>query len=448
MFIISFILAFSFQGTRGLYDSTETRYAESAREMIQTGNYLEPQLAYKHHWTKPPMIYWAIAGGMLTFGQNEWGARIPNAIAFCLLVFLVLGMAQTLNPGSGILAGLIFATSPLSIGGAFNLSADLLLTLFETAAMFCFVKAEFEGKGRKNWLILMWAAFGLAFLTKGPVGLLPLLVIFVFKKLNKSKYSTLPIEGLIIFLLIGLSWYLAVEIRNPGLLKKLAYEEIFLRNTTNRFNRNPEWYKMFTVIILPLFLGVGIWAIYYPKILKEKLFNLLPRPQRLLLGVWLVIPLIPFCLSRSRLPLYILPLLIPLSVFLALFIKKIETNFLRPLKIGIISFFILLIGKGVWSYLPHKNNTALFKDILTSHTIKNFYGLEEIDFHGPLFYLKGQIKTITLPQIFNEDLSDASLLLVKNQNISLIEDKFHKMNIPFELKKFKEWAVFLFGNNL
>jgi 4-amino-4-deoxy-L-arabinose transferase-like glycosyltransferase len=146
LFILASILAFSFQGSRGLYDSTETRYAECAREMIETGNFLEPQLAYKPHWTKPPMIYWVIAGGMKVFGKNEWGARMPNAICFVILVLLTMGIAETISHSEkvGLLSGLIMATSPLALGGSFNLSSDLLLTVFETLAVFGFVKAIFS----------------------------------------------------------------------------------------------------------------------------------------------------------------------------------------------------------------------------------------------------------------------------------------------------------------
>ena len=62
MIFLALFVAFSFQGTRGIYETTEGRYAECAREMVETGNYLAPTLSYRPHWSKPPLAYWIIAG--------------------------------------------------------------------------------------------------------------------------------------------------------------------------------------------------------------------------------------------------------------------------------------------------------------------------------------------------------------------------------------------------
>ncbi|MCX5759207.1 MAG: UDP phosphate-alpha-4-amino-4-deoxy-L-arabinose arabinosyl transferase, partial [Candidatus Hydrogenedentes bacterium] len=65
--ILACVVGFAFQGSHGLLESTEGRYAEAAREMLETGNWLVPQLDYHPHWTKPPLAYWAIIGGMMAF---------------------------------------------------------------------------------------------------------------------------------------------------------------------------------------------------------------------------------------------------------------------------------------------------------------------------------------------------------------------------------------------
>ena len=77
--VVAVLAAFAFQGTRGLYASSETRYAECAREMVASGNWLEPTLAGEPHWTKPPLTYWAIAGGMVLLGRSEWAVRLYGA---------------------------------------------------------------------------------------------------------------------------------------------------------------------------------------------------------------------------------------------------------------------------------------------------------------------------------------------------------------------------------
>ena len=67
---VALLVGVAFQGTRGLTETSETRYAECAREMLVTGNWLEPQLEFQPHWTKPPLAYWCIAAGMKVFGAN------------------------------------------------------------------------------------------------------------------------------------------------------------------------------------------------------------------------------------------------------------------------------------------------------------------------------------------------------------------------------------------
>ena len=73
MLALALLVGFSFQGSRGLYETTEGRYVEVAREMVETGNWIEPTLGYRPHWAKPPLTYWAIAGGIKLLGVNEWG---------------------------------------------------------------------------------------------------------------------------------------------------------------------------------------------------------------------------------------------------------------------------------------------------------------------------------------------------------------------------------------
>lgn len=109
---IAFLITLVFQGNRGLYESTEGRYAECGREMLVTGKYLEPTLDFKPHWTKPPMTYWAIAGGMALFGKNAWGVRAYLILAFCVIVAIVFLTANYLW-GSDVVpyCALIHATS-------------------------------------------------------------------------------------------------------------------------------------------------------------------------------------------------------------------------------------------------------------------------------------------------------------------------------------------------
>src|SRR5512139_1427020 len=157
-------VALSFQGSRGLYETTEGRYAESALEMVQRGQYLEPTLSGRPHWAKPPMAYWAVAAGLHVAGPNGWGARLANAVAFCLTVLLVAGIGAALwDRETGIVAGLVYLSSLFPAAGAAALSADTLVTLFEVLAVYLFVRAWREPGRSRGFVRAMWIAWALAF---------------------------------------------------------------------------------------------------------------------------------------------------------------------------------------------------------------------------------------------------------------------------------------------
>ena len=82
---------FATAGLVGLFEPTETRYAEIAREMRASGDFLVPRLNGIPHFHKPPLAYWLTAAGFAACGVNEWGARLPVALASLLtLAFTAL----------------------------------------------------------------------------------------------------------------------------------------------------------------------------------------------------------------------------------------------------------------------------------------------------------------------------------------------------------------------
>jgi 4-amino-4-deoxy-L-arabinose transferase-like glycosyltransferase len=167
------VLAFAWQGTRGLWDPDEGRYTAVALQMLDSGEWLVPRLSdHQEHLTKPPLYYWTVAASVAAFGMSEWAVRLPNALAFVLTGLLVLALARSLAPRRPWLAPLAWATSLYTVLAANVASTDTLLALFETAAMYCAWRAQRDGDSRA-WHTLMWTAFGLAFLTKGPPGCCP-----------------------------------------------------------------------------------------------------------------------------------------------------------------------------------------------------------------------------------------------------------------------------------
>jgi hypothetical protein len=173
--------AFALQGARGLWEPDEGRYTAVALEMERLGDYVVPHLHHEvKHVTKPPLTYWLIAGSLAAFGHSEWAARLPNSLAFLTTILLIARAGRRLAPDAALLAPLIYATSLLPFTAANIVTTDTLLTLWETLAVLGFVELWWGPEERRGFYrIVTWLGFGLAFLTKGPPGLLPLAVIVV-----------------------------------------------------------------------------------------------------------------------------------------------------------------------------------------------------------------------------------------------------------------------------
>src|SRR5690606_7813628 len=212
---LALALALLLPGLRGIWDPDEGRYTNVAMHMLDSGNWLEPHRSEEvEHWTKPPLTYWAIAASVATFGRNPWAARLPAALSYLLCTWLCLRIARRLAPGSERMAALAFATMLLPFGAAQLITTDALLAACEALAMWGFVEARFGEPGRaRRWLALMWTGFGLAFMVKGPPGLLPLVAVAAFDATGGRdspegrRPRVLQWEGLALFALIALPWY-------------------------------------------------------------------------------------------------------------------------------------------------------------------------------------------------------------------------------------------------
>ncbi len=176
------LMAFAFQGTRGIWEPDEGRYSSAGINMHESGDWLIPTIDGEHpHLTKPPMTYWALAASFAALGHNEWAARLPSALAYIGTGLFVFGLGRRLCPRRPWLPALVWGLSFAPAIASNIVSTDPLLVLFETAAMYAFVEAwSREGADARRWFVLMWLAWGLAFMTKGPPGLLPLFAMMLY----------------------------------------------------------------------------------------------------------------------------------------------------------------------------------------------------------------------------------------------------------------------------
>ncbi|WP_158545098.1 ArnT family glycosyltransferase [Dyella monticola] len=327
---LALLLGFAFQGTRGLWSPDEGRYTVAALQMLDTGNYLAPAYSPDEiNFSKPPTTYWVIAASMKVFGRNTWAVRVPYALAFLCTVWLMLAAGRVLISEKPWLPGLVYACAAAPSLMSNIVSTDAFLTLCETLAMVGFLHAAFDEneRGRKRYVLLMWLGWGLAFLTKGPPGLLPLLAVIPFIARRdgwRGLGRFFPLAGIVLFLVIGLSWYVVVVVRHAGLLDYFLRQEVYNRVFTAAHRRNAGWFGWIKVYVPVLVLGMLPW---WPATIREarrwfsaKRWSGKPTAEMFVV-LWFFLPFLVFCLVQSRLPLYVLPLFAPLALLLALALR-------------------------------------------------------------------------------------------------------------------------------
>jgi 4-amino-4-deoxy-L-arabinose transferase-like glycosyltransferase len=416
LIILAVAIAFGFQGSRGLYETTEGRYAEAAREMIETGDWLVPQLDYEPHWAKPPLTYWAIAGGMLLLGENEWGVRAASAVSYLVIVWAVFGLASSMwGRRTGFAAALVYATAPLAALGVAGVSTDPILAMWEALAALAYWRALKmpDSRASRRWVVLFWIVVGLGFLTKGPPALLTLLAVLIYHGLRRATGRFAPAlasaTGLILFALIGLGWYVAMALREQGLLVQLLREEVVDRVASERFRRNPEWYHAFLVIILPFVLGLGAWLGFVPgawrvwrrRIAGSSWRRELTRREALLFCVlWVAAPLLVLSLSKSRLPLYVLPFLPGAALIVGRGITvrwPARERWSAPIVVAISSAIVLVAAKGVAGRLEVSSDIRpVYEHVRrASRGAPTVYGYGLEQEHGLAFYLKGRLVRVS-----------------------------------------------------
>jgi 4-amino-4-deoxy-L-arabinose transferase len=358
--LLAFVLAAN--DRRGLWESDEGRYTAVALQMLRTQSWMLPRVDDEYvHAAKPPLTYWLIAASVAGFGATEFAARLPNALALWLTCLLLIRLGARYTPGRPWLAPLVSATMLLPFLGAHVITTDSLLALFELAAVASFIEWRFGGGGRLA-LAGMGAAFGLAFMTKGPPGLLPALAIAVFLAhdggLRALRRAITPL-GVGAFAVLGLAWFGAAIYLRPEFLDYFVRYEVVERVATGVHDRNASWRDAFRVYGPTLLVGalpwwpLSLWAACRRPVGRrsvgegrwpDRLRGLMGEPLHRFTALWFLLPVLVLALARSRLPLYLLPAFAPIALGVALTLAAIPLGRIRrPLVVALVSGWVVAL---------------------------------------------------------------------------------------------------------
>lgn len=345
-------------GSYHLIELDEGRYHRVAMEMVLSGDYITPHFDYMPYFEKPIFQYWITALSMELFGFKEFTGRILPALTGLGNVFLAFWLGRTMHGRrAGILAAIIVATSALQLIVASIGVMDMALTFFIDACLVSFY--VFERTENKKYLLLFYAAMGFGMLTKGLIAIVfPVGILFWYALLSKRPRLFLKLfylPGIALFLVIAMPWYYLVCQKNPDFFYFFFIREHFLRFATKMHERFHPWYYFVPVLIAGLMPWTGFLAAFFSK---KGIFRspgtLRHKQNLLLLTLWAGLIYVFYSISDSKLPTYILPCWLPLSVLLAASLERCrqEKRWLGH------SFFInsllclLFTGAGI-AYLMH-----------------------------------------------------------------------------------------------
>jgi 4-amino-4-deoxy-L-arabinose transferase-like glycosyltransferase len=301
---------------RKLVKPDEGRYAEIAREMVVSGNWVTPRLNDIKYFEKPPLQYWMTAAAYETFGVSEWTARLWTALTGFLGILLAWYSGRRLfGPTAGMLAAATLASSLLYLAMGHINTLDMGLAFFLELAVFGFIFAQ---EGNRRWMLVAWIALALAVLSKGIVALVlsgATLVLYSVLTRDWSPSRRLDIaRGLPLFLLIAAPWFVEVSLANPEFPHFFFIHEHFERFLTTVHRRvEPAWF--FIPILL---LGALPWTTLALAALAQAWpRRAMPEFQaRRFLLLWCIVVFGFFSASGSKLPSYILPLFPALALLL------------------------------------------------------------------------------------------------------------------------------------
>ena len=320
LLLLATLAWFSILDYRKLIKPDEGRYAEIAREMAQSGDFVTPRLNGIKYFEKPPLQYWATATAFRLFGEDEWSARLWSALTGCAGVLLAAWSATRLfGTAAGLSSGLVLGSSLWWVLLGHLNTLDMSFAFFLQASLSGFLLAQTAPRNstmERNGMLAAWGAAALAVLSKGLAGLvLPgmVLVVYCLAQRDAQPLKRLHLaRGLPLFLLLTAPWFLAVQNANPEFARFFFIHEHFERFLSTAHRREqPVWYYLpvLAAALLP-WSGIAIHAAAISwRAASAHAFN-----ARRFLLLWAILIFAFFSASGSKLPSYILPVLPALAL--------------------------------------------------------------------------------------------------------------------------------------
>jgi 4-amino-4-deoxy-L-arabinose transferase-like glycosyltransferase len=317
------IVFLGFLGTQDLWGKREQRSAAETIDTIRAGHWLVAEIQGRPRLEKPPLPRWTIASLMLLTGRrDEWIVRLPSALSALGMVLLTYQLGRRMaGRAVGLASGLALTSSAFFIIELRQAGNDGPLAFFTTLAVYSAwrrlhgdqpgeeLAPPADRPGSRRWSILMYAAFGLGFLSKGPIVLIIAALaivpyLAVARRLKAGSRLLWDGPGLILFVLLALSWPVPVVLHDPNSVKVWMLEMGQKAGTAGVSHHQTreilglQWFWM----TVP-WSAIATWAALHPLLRRGRGF---PAPFWLAWS-WGVVNLVMFCFWKVAKPNYFLP---------------------------------------------------------------------------------------------------------------------------------------------
>lgn len=274
--LVGGLLFIPLNGRLNLFDWDELNFAESAREMILTKDYLNVKIYFKSFWEKPPLFIWLQVVSMKLFGINEFAARFPNAICGIITLLIIFNIGKKLYDSRfGMIWVMTYIGSLLSFFYFKSGIIDPWFNLFIFLGIYFWVMATRAEKISKEIYlsILSGGSIGLAILTKGPVALLIFIIIVTILFLLNGFRFSINWKGIILFtltlVLIGGLWFILQMISgNTDVIVDFIVYQVRLFKTEDAGHGGFPLYH-FVILLFGMF-PASVFAIQGHKYIGEK----------------------------------------------------------------------------------------------------------------------------------------------------------------------------------
>ena len=339
-----------------LNDTTEARYAEIARKMLETGNWITPLHDYNvAFWAKPPMSTWFSAASMGVFGVNEFAARLPSLVLLVGVLVLIFYLARTrFSREVALVAVLVLASSIV-----FLLSAGTAMT--DPALLFCVTLSQCAfwyavPLRRRVWGYIFFAGLGLGLLAKGPLAIvlvgMPIFFWVLVRKQWHALWSKLPwLTGSLLTFAIAAPWYWLAEAQTPGFFNYFIMGEHVARfldpgwkgdlyGFAHSISRGMIW--IYTLAALFPWSLLFIWRLFRNgrQTIRKSSDN---DGWLLYIVLWSLMTIAFFTLSRNIIWVYVLPMTPGFALLFATLWGQDDAKSILPTCLAVFNSLLALV---------------------------------------------------------------------------------------------------------